>query len=785
MRALELRPFPRNLVLAVAVAAASTLGFRDARSPLGLGPATLHAQLGSITGRLVDSVTGSPVANAEVRLREVGRLDLSHPDGSFHFSGLSPRTYTIVAQRIGFAPAEVSAVVTANDSTVVELRMQPSALELTGVVVTGTGRERGQGETYRPTAVVGDAELRRRLETSLAGTISHVPGLTQQYNGPAASQPVVRGMQGDRVLVLEDGQRTGDLSTTAPDHAVALDPLTAQRVEIVRGPAGLMYGSNALGGVINVVREEVPRSVPERISGGLSLQGESVNGGAAAGGALLVPVGRFVLRGEASGRSAGDTSTPLGELDSSDLQAYGGSVGAALVAGWGHTGVALRLSDLDYGVPGQFAGELIPGAHPNGVEIQTRREVARFEAARHPGFGPLSSISLEANVVRYRHSEIEGVTSGQPIVGASFENVSGGADLLIQHQHAAGRVLTEGAFGISASGRELSTGGGFTGSRDARSQNLAAFLYEELQLDAVRLQLGGRYDLTRVTPLDRSPIRVGDDELAVRERTFGSVSASAAALVEPRSGFVLGASLARAFRTPSVEELFSDGPHLADYSYDIGNPELEPEIGIGGDLFLRVSLPRLQAEVSVFRNELRNYIYHAPTAQLDPRFNRFPLFLARGSDARFIGAEAGLQWEVLPSVVLDGSLSYVRATRLEDGDPLPAIPPLNGLLEARYERGVYYLTAEWEAAARQDRVPRPFPSPVDEESTIQPERPTAGYSLLNLGAGIRLGSGNRLHTLTLQVDNALDTVWRQHLSRIKEVAPQPGRNIQLMYRVQF
>jgi iron complex outermembrane recepter protein len=775
----------RFAVIAGAIAAISPFTFDTPGSPGRFALARLQAQEGSITGRLVDAASGSPVPNAQVRLREVGRVDLSHSDGSFHFSGLGPREYTIVAQRIGFAPGELPVAVVANDTTFVELRMEPSALELTGVIVTGTGRERREGETYRPSAVVGEAELRRRLEVSLAGTISHVPGITQQYNGPAASQPVVRGMKGDRVLVLEDGQRTGDLSTTAADHAVSLDPLTAQRIEIVRGPAGLMYGSNALGGVINVVREEVPRSVPERLSGTVSVQGESVNGGTAGGAALLLPVGRFALRGEVNGRSAGDTSTPLGDLESSDVRAYGASVGGSLVAGWGHIGAALRLSDLDYGVPGQFDGQLIPGAHPDGVEIQTRREVVRFEAARHPGSGPVSSISLEANLVRYRHSEIEGATDGRPIVGASFENLSGSADLLVQHQHDGGRILTEGALGVSATARELTTGGGFTGSRDAEASTLAAFLYEELQLDLFRFQLGGRYDLTRITPNDRSPIQTGELELPVRDRTFGSISASAAALMEPRPGFVIGASLARAFRTPSVEELFSDGPHLADYSYDIGNPELDPEIGIGGDLFVRVSRPRLQAEISFFRNELRNYIYHAPTAELDPRFNRFPLFVARGSDARFVGAEAGIQWEALPRLVLDGSVSYVRATRIEDGDPLPSIPPLNGMLEARYERGVYYLTAGWEAAAAQNRVPHPFPSPIEEGVMIAPERPTRGYDLVNFGAGLRLGGAGSLHTLTLQIDNALDTVWRQHLSRIKEVAPQPGRNVQVMYRVGF
>jgi iron complex outermembrane recepter protein len=198
------------------------------------------AQAGSIVGLVRDAETGAPIAGAYVRLRELGRNELSHGDGSFHFHGVAARSYTVVAQRIGYAPREERVRVVAGDTARLELSLTPSALELAGIVVTGTGRERGAGDTWQATTVVGESELRRRLESSVAATVAHVPGMAQRYNGPAAAQPVIRGMGGDRVLVLEDGHRTGDLSATAGDHAVAIEPLTAKRIEIVRGPAGLM-----------------------------------------------------------------------------------------------------------------------------------------------------------------------------------------------------------------------------------------------------------------------------------------------------------------------------------------------------------------------------------------------------------------------------------------------------------------------------------------------------------------------------------------------------------------
>jgi iron complex outermembrane recepter protein len=742
-------------------------------------------QTGTLIGVVRDALTGQPIPNAYVRLRELGRNELSHGDGSFHFLRLAPRTYTVLAQRLGYAPVEIRVEVPADRTVQVVLEMEPSALEIAGIVVTGTGRERRAGETFRPTTVLGDAELRRRLDTtSLAATIAHVPGISQASYGPAAAQPVIRGMGGDRVLVLEDGQRTGDLATTAADHPVTIDPMGAKRIEIVRGPAGLMYGSNALGGVVNVVREDVPRTLPEQVAGSLSVQAQSVNRGATGAGWVVVPHGRFAVRGEVSGRTAGDSRTPLGPLPSSDLRSVTAGLGTGWVASWGYVGAAYRDFDMEYGVPGEFQGELIPGAHPGGIDSFARRRSGKVEAGHFLGFGPISSASFDANYVHHTQREVEAYLGDREILGASFQNQFGSANLVLRHEHELDPIFTEGAFGFFASARQLRTAGGFTGTRDASTLGLAAYAFEELELEPFRFQIGGRYDWNFVRPDDRRPIRMVGREIPVAERTFGSASASAAALVEPRRGFVIGASIARAFRTPSVEELFSDGPHLADYSYDIGNPELDAEFGFGGDLFLRITRARLQAEATLFRNELRNYIYHAPTGELDPRFHRFAVFEARSTDAVFQGGELTIQVEAVRRVVVDGSLSLVRAERRDTNEPLPAIPPLNGQIGARYESPAFFLSAVVDGAAAQHRVQPPIPSPVG-DGIIHAERPTAGYSLLNVGAGWRGNFAGRLHTVTVQVDNATDAVWREHLSRIKDVAPQPGRNVQLLYRVHF
>src|SRR5690606_2039891 len=180
---------------------------------------------------------------------------------------------------------------------------------------------------------------------------------------------------------------------------------TAQRVEVVRGPAGLMYGSNALGGVINVVREEVPRTLPERMTGTVALQAESVNQGVSGGTAIVVPHGGLALRGEVSARNAGDTRTPPAGLHSGDMTSFGGWLGASWIGQWGFIGSSYRDVSSEYGVPGEFGEEIIPGAHAGGVAIETRRRAGRLEAAHLLGFGPISAVSFDANLVYFEHAE--------------------------------------------------------------------------------------------------------------------------------------------------------------------------------------------------------------------------------------------------------------------------------------------------------------------------------------------------------------------------------------------
>lgn len=756
-------------------------------------------ETGVIEGRIVDGLSDEPLPGATVRIRDLDIGQATRDDGTFRFTQLRPRSYTLSVSFVGYAPQERTVRVAEDDTVSVTIALQPSRLDLPDVVVTGSARERGASDAYRPTASVAGEELQRELDVNVPATLERVPGVDAQYNGPGATTLSIRGMGGDRILMLEDGQRTGDLYSTASDHGVMMESITAERMEVVRGPAGLLYGSNALGGVVNVIRDDVPRSRPDELTGTVTMQAQSVNDGASGGGAVRTPVGRLAVRGELSARGAGDTETPLGTLPSTDMQALNGSIGASWVPDWGFAGAAHRIYDQTYGVPGEFNGELISGGHPGGVDIETTRQVTRFRTAyQRRLLDFFETIEFDAHLTRYTHDEIEGRgADGRTFYGARFDQASGGANLVAHHEHALHEhhqrdLRLEGALGVSTRGRALRTSGSSPGSRSADEQTTSAFAYEELGRGALRFQLGARYDYSIIEPLSTAPIRVRTTgrriEKPVSSRTFGAFSGSFATLYDLTEEWTLGASVARSFRNPSIEELYSDGPHLADFSFDIGSPDLDSEYGLGVDVFLRADRPTLNLEVAGYANRVDNYIYYRPTGEtilVDREGDlgrETPVYEARGDDALFLGGEGRVQWEALDGLVVDATGSYTWATRRTENDPLPAIPPLNGTLDLRYEWNDFFGSIGTKTAAPQNRVPDPVQRG---DERVRPEEPTDGYGLLNASLGWRHMNSRFLHTLILTGNNLTNAVWRDHLSRIKDVAPQPGRNLRLTYRVQF
>lgn len=734
---------------------------------------------GAIHGVVVDEQTRAPVAGAVVRIRETGRGEATHGDGAFHLDRVAAGRYTLVATRVGYAPAEAVAEVTEAGTTQVTLAMRPSAVELGAVVVTGSLSPRSGDEVLSPTSVLAGARLERRLDATVAATVAGTPGVSVTSIGPATGRPVIRGLSGDRVLVLEDGQRPGDLSSTSGDHAVATDVITAQRIEVVRGPMSLLYGSSALGGVVNVVREEVPTTLPEHLHGTAATQLSSVDRGTIAGGTVSASRGPVAMRLEGSARRSGDLHTPVGELTNTETQTLGLSAGAAYVGDWGHAGGAYRFYDNDYGIPGGFIG-----AHPRGVDIRMRRHTLRGEAELRPGAGPLASLRGAGTFTDYQHTEFE--SSGS--VRTRFNQRLVAGDLSARHD--ALGPLSQGAAGVHAQFRDITTGGSLK-TPSTYDWSLAGFAVEEVGSGPFRLQFGARYDWARYTPRETDAfVDVGGERIPVRPRTFGAVSGSLGGLYTLMDGVRVGASVSRAYRTPDFNELYSNGPHLAAGTYDVGDPSLRTETGVGADLFVRVERPGLRAEAAAFRNQLDGYVFPSSRGRVELGAQGG---VARAQytneDAVFAGWEADVEWSVARRLVLESTVSSVDARFTSQRTPIPVIegvdttfiaasryppliPPLHGRAGLRWDAGRWSLGGAVRAAARQDR-------------TGDFEDATDGYVVGDLTAGLRLQRGVRVHSITLRLDNVANTEYRDHLARTKAIMPEPGRSLSLLYRLTY
>ncbi len=744
----------------------------------GWGTSRLYAQsatTGIVRGTVVDSATQSPIVGARVRLAELNRDETTHQDGAFSFAGVPPGRYTLVVARTGYRLNGGTATVVAGSATPalrIPLSSAPATLE--AVIVTGSLSERSRDDILSPTSVLTAATLDRSLGSTLAATIESQPGVAMTSIGPATARPVLRGLSGDRVLVLEDGMRPGDLSSTSGDHAIAVEPLTARQIEVVRGPMSLLYGSSALGGVVNVVRDEIPVSLSEHPHGVLSLQGASVNRGVSGGGYATATLGRIAVRAEASLRSADDLRTPEGTLENTGVRTDNLSTGAAYVSDRGHIGASYRYYANEYGIPGGFVG-----SHPEGVDIVMRRHMARGEFVRRPLSTPFADVRLTTGVTDYEHQEYE----APGIIGTAFAQQLVATDLIARNRPVG--PFSGGAVGMRAQYRDVQTGGSLR-TPSTQDYSLAGFIVQEREIGALRLQGGVRYDWARFEPRTQRFVNVGGERLATAPRTFGAFSGSLGALYEVQEGVRVGANVSRAYRTPDFNELYSDGPHLAAYSYDVGNPALEEERGIGVDVFARITRPSWRAEIATFRNALQGYVFPRNTGLIG-RVGQRPQFQYTGEDATLTGVEGEAHVQLTSRLTLEGTASYVRGTLASSGDSIPAVdgqparqastnlplmPAPNARLMLRYDVPRWFVAAGGRVAARQERL-----------GDFETE--TAGYGLVDLSAGFRVPFASNVHTITLRVDNALDQSYRNHLSRTKLVLPEAGRNVQLLYRLSF
>jgi iron complex outermembrane recepter protein len=714
---------------------------------------------GAIRGIVTDRQTGEPVGWASILLEEINRSAIAHEDGRFSFNNIPAGRYTLRTYRLSYENHIQEIIVSAGDTLALELRLMRHDFRSDAVVITA---ETPDDDLTRPERVISGTELRQQLGRTLAETIGNEPGMSQRSMGPAPARPVLRGLGGDRLLILEDGNRTGDMSATAPDHAVAIDPMNAERIELIRGPAALMYGSNTLGGVINVSRGQIPTVLSEHLHGSGSLQLESVNTGAGSGFNIEGSSGKISLRADLSGRMASDIETATGTLDNSSIETLSGSVGAGYIRSWGVLGLSGNLFSSSYGIPGNFIG-----SHPNGVRIEMIRRQLHAKADYLPGNKFYKRVDTGLNYNYYYHRELEWSSDSQAfdVIGSEFRLHTMNFTSLAHHN--SWGPFRSGMFGVFGEFRDYASGG-FTFTPPVREYALAAMLYQQARVARLTIDISARIDFRLTQPEEERESRLIG---LMRSREFSGYSAGTRLTYEVNDWIDAGAGFMKTLRLPGLEELYSEGPHLPAYSYDIGNPELDTEEGYGLEIFSRFHLQRLRLEVAAFRNVINNYLYPRNTG-LESERRPLPIYQYSGDDVIMSGWELNYDLDLFLNFSTSGSLSYVRGDLADEDRPLPFIPPLGGKINIQYNRADLTIGASVRIAAEQARVG-------------EFEEPTDGYMVYDLFARYLFSSGKFLHTFSFGIDNLTDSDYRMHLSRVKSIMPEPGRNFKLLYRVYF
>lgn len=638
-----------------------------------------------------------------------------------------------------------------------------AVIDLASVPVTGNPLGISADELIVPISILGGRELSLKRESTLGDTLNGIPGVSATSFGPNSSRPVIRGLDAERVRIMQNGIGILDASSLSFDHAVSLDPLVIEQIEVIRGPAALLYGGSAVGGVVNAIDHRIP---PEKLDG-ISGRAEASAGGANSqnniAGVVDVGNGKIAIHADAYSRKSSDLDIPgyavssrkskadgtvrdnRGRLVNSSSSSDGGALGASLTFDNGYAGISYSGVRNNYGTV----------AEPT---VRADMQSDRWDFASE--FKELGTIvdrlKFKLAHTDYQHQEID---SG--VIGTTFKNRGLEGSLEAGHTDI-GKL--KGVLGLQFQNSNFEALGDEAFVPSVNTQSKALYIYEELPLDQLKISFGGR--LEHVTVDSKSDMKFGP----AQNNSFKPASYALGSLYTFNANWSLATNLSHNERAPSYFELYANGAHLATGQFEIGNPNFDIERSNGIDAQIRWKTDKHRFNFGAYYTRFSSFLGLLNTGNLDAG-SGLPIAQFSSFAANFRGLEADGRFNLADNLDLTIRGDYVRATNQDNGDPLPRIAPLRLGAGLHYQNNSLGARLDVLHAFKQDR-------------TAANELISDGYTNLSAIVTYKLPTKLNLE-LFAKANNLLDQEIRDHASFLKDVAPQAGRSLLLGLRSDF
>ena len=722
----------------------------------------LQAQNSKLSGILLSSKDSQPLVDANVYVKDLKLGSATDLNGEFSIKGLPIDNIELEISIVGYRDTSLVIIVNKSIVNIGKLFLDPEVLHFEEINVE-VHSDLDPSSSLSSISMSGK-KIQENMKGSIAQTLQNEMGVAIQSMGQGTTRPILRGYSGDRFLITENGFEVGDLSQTSVDHALSMDLGGVEEIEIVRGPRALLFGSNTISGVVDVAKNSMPEIEFDHFHTYITSGYDSGNKGLFNNISLVAPMNKNNIRLSLQNRKTGDQMTPLGALKNTSMNTNEGFFGVTRFYDGKRGTVSIEHVEMDYGIPGSPEGHII------GVDMEMNKTTQKFNYHQDIDFKGFETFDLDQKFIHYGHSEFE---SDQKMASVKL-----GQDILLVQSKITGLKRELGA----ALQYRMFTAGGFYWTPNTSESNFSIFGFNEKEIFGLTSQVSFRSEYSVIEPQSKGTKFSNIDEKFVNKKIFGFLSLSAA-LIKSWENWQISTTIMRAGRTPGIEDLFSDGPHLGSYSYEIGNPTISLEKTLGVESSLQYQKEQFSFLLNGFFNQSPNfhqymkmgngYVPGADWIEWGSGSSGWLYkYQMRGIKTEISGGELQLGYKG-KTIDITTDFSFVRGKDKSNDDVLSYMPPdkISLLLSTKS-------TMDLTGSLRISKV-------YGQKRISEFESLTPGYSLIDIFGSYSFETKRGTHRLVFQLNNLLNETYYNHLSKIKSIMPESSRNIGFQYRYLF